>query len=392
MILVGYARTISPKVGEDPITEQSDTPAPAVEDLSAYIISGAVAAEHKDVEFESDSRTPAQGIDDAVEAERLGFRAVWLSERWDIKEAGVILSGAGARTSRIELATGLVVPPTRHPWQMAAFAATMQCCYGPRFALGLGRADNAIMRDMGLEMSTYGELVDYVGILRALWAGETVTYDGPVGKFPALAFSEIYPGPQPPLWFGTFARPKGARVAAKCFDGVILPPVITPEATGRAVQRVREACERIDRNPAEVRIVQCVITAPELAELEMRSLVHGRALGYLQYPGYGEILVEENGWDMDMLRQIRAHKQLASDEKVADRRFHRHQLLEPAKLIPDGYMYETNAIGSIDDCVNMLQAYRDAGADEVATYGSTPGQNAALIQAWRERTAVESGV
>jgi 5,10-methylenetetrahydromethanopterin reductase len=366
----------------------ADTLAPVIDDLSAYIISGAVAAEQKDVEFESDSRTPLQGIHDAVEAERIGFRAVWLSERWDIKEAGVILSGAGALTSRIELATGLVVPPTRQPWQMAAFAATMQCCYGPRFALGLGRADNAIMRDMGLEMYTYKQIVDYVEILRALWRGETVAYDGPVGTFPALEFSEIYPGPQPPVWFGAFARPKGAEVAAKCFDGVILPPVITPEATGRAVQRIREACERIDRDPAEVRVVQCVITAPDLDELEMRSLVHGRALGYLQYPGYGEILVEENGWDMDMLRQIRSHKQLAADDKVADRRFHRHQLLEPARLIPDEYMWDTNAVGSVEDCVKKLQAYRDAGADEVATYGSTPGQNHALAQAWRERTAV----
>jgi probable F420-dependent oxidoreductase len=363
-----------------------------VGDLSAYIISGAVAAEQKDVRFESDARTPAQGIEDAVEAERLGFRGVWMSERWDIKEAGVILSGAAARTSRITLATGLVCPPTRHPWQMAAFAATMQCCYGPRFHLGLGRGDNAIFRDMGLRMASYKELTDYVEILTRLWAGEPVTYEGPVGRFPALQFSETYPGLRPPLWFGTFARPKGAVTAAACFDGVILPPILNPAATERAVARIGEACGRIGRDPSEVRVVQCVVTAPELEEDEIRSLAHGRALGYLQYPGYGETLVEENGWSMEPVLALRSHKQLASSAKVADRRHHRHELLEPARLVPDEWMEETCALGSIENCVERLQQFRDVGADEIAVYGSTPAQNAALMAAWRSRTLETSAV
>jgi hypothetical protein len=48
-------------------------------------------------------------------------------------------------------------------------------------------------------------------------------------------------------------------------------------------------------------------------------------------------------------------------------------------------MYETSAVGSIGDCVKTLAAFRDAGADELATYGSTPAQNSALLRAWRDR-------
>jgi 5,10-methylenetetrahydromethanopterin reductase len=357
-----------------------------VEDLSAYLISGAVSAVQGDVDYESDQRTPAQGIEDAVDAERLGFRAAFLSERWDIKQADVILSGAAARTSHIELGTAMVCPPTRQPWLMAALAATMQACYGPRFTLGLGRGTDAIWRGMGLRMPTYTEMADYVDILRRLWRGETVSYDGPVGRFPALAFSEIVPGPAPPVWFGTFARKKGAELLASSFDGVLLPPVLTPEATANAVERIRVACERIDRDPNEIRICQAVITAPGLDDIETRSLAHGRAVGYLQYPGYGETLVEENGWQMSVVHELRAHRQLAANEKVADRLYHRHQLLEPAKIIPDDWMIDTCAIGSVDECVSSLQRFRDAGADEIATYGSTPAQNAKLIEAWRNRS------
>jgi probable F420-dependent oxidoreductase len=367
-------------------------PSHLIDDLSAYVIAGAVSAREQDGEHESDSRTPAQGIDDGVDAERIGFARVFLSERWDIKEAGVILSGIAARTSRIEVGTGLICPSTRHPWQTAAFAATMQACYGPRFILGLGRGDNAIFRDMGLKMSSYRELADYVEIIRSLWRGETVSYDGPVGSFPALAFSETFPGPPPPVWFGTFARAKGAEALASSFDGVMLPPLITPEATARAVQRIRAACERIDRDPRTVRISQAVITAPDLDEIETRSLAHGRAVGYLQYPGYGEILVEENGWDIAVVERMRGHKLLSSQDKVADRVYHRHELLGPAEILPDDWMADTCALGSVDDCVRSLQRFRDAGADEIATYGSTPLQNEALARAWAARTTAKAAL
>ena len=132
------------------------------------MISGAVSAVQGEVDDQSDMRTPAQGIQDAVEAERLGFRAVFLSERWDIKQADVILSGAAALTSRVELGTAMVCPPTRQPWLMAALAATMQACYGPRFTLGLGRGTDAIWYYMGLRMPSYAEMADYVDILRLL--------------------------------------------------------------------------------------------------------------------------------------------------------------------------------------------------------------------------------
>lgn len=44
-----------------------------VQDLSAYIISGAVSAVQGDADYESDERTPAQGIADPVEAKRINF-------------------------------------------------------------------------------------------------------------------------------------------------------------------------------------------------------------------------------------------------------------------------------------------------------------------------------
>ena len=42
-------------------------------------------------------------------------------------------------------------------------------------------------------------------------------------------------------------------------------------------------------------------------------------------------------------------------------------------------------------CTNALQAYRDAGANEICFYGSTAAENAKLIRAWREHSLIRDG-
>ncbi|MEV4421548.1 TIGR03857 family LLM class F420-dependent oxidoreductase [Patulibacter sp. NPDC049589] len=363
-----------------------DDLAPVAEDLSAYLIAGAVKATQPQGARDTEARTPLQGIEDGVAAEQLGFRRVWLSERWDIKLADVLLSGIAARTSRVQVGTGLIAAPTRTPMMLAGLGATMHACYGPRFALGLGRGIEGYMQGSGLDVLGYRAFGDLIDIVRALWRGEPVTYDGPAGRLDGIRFAEVHDGPDPEIWFGTFANPRGARLVAERCDGVLLPPTLVPEATYDAVQRIRTACERIDRDPAEVRICQCVVTAPDLDEIETRSLVHGRAVGYLQYEPYGDYVAKANGWDAATVRRIRGHDQFQGLDVVADRLYHRHELLEPASLIPEQWMLDSNAYGTVDECVMSLQRFMDAGADEIATYGSTPAQNAGLIEAWRRRS------
>jgi probable F420-dependent oxidoreductase len=234
-------------------------------------------------------------------------------------------------------------------------------------------------------MSTYAELTDYVDIMRRLWRGERVDYVGPLGVFPHLQLEDVRVPQAPPVWFGTLGQPLAARTAAACFDGVLLPPVFTPDATHAIVGRLRDECERIGRDPAVLRVCQSVITAPELEELETRALAHARAVTYLDAPGYGEMLVRLNGWDPAPLARLRDHDQFKGMQTaVSDLSFHRNQLLGPASLVPDAWMEESCAIGSISQCVQTLRRFRAAGADEIVTYGSTPNQNAALADAWRQ--------
>lgn len=152
----------------------------------------------------------------------------------------------------------------RHPMHAAAFASTMQAAYGPRFVLGLGRGGGGGGGGgAGYEhQNGFRALEDYVRIVRRLWAGDQVDYDGPAGSFTRLKIDDRHDGPDPQVWFGTFGLPRAAKTAARVMDGVLLIPNLTPEATHKAVRRLREVCEAEDRDPATLRIAQCLVTAP----------------------------------------------------------------------------------------------------------------------------------
>jgi probable F420-dependent oxidoreductase len=352
-------------------------------DLSTYLIAGAVSAQERPRRFETESRTVAEGIEDGVAAERLGFHRAFLSERYDIKHADVLLAGIAARTATLRLATGTIDPQTRQVWNTAAFGATMNAAFGPRLTITLGLGDDAIFQRMGLTKASYADMVEYARMYRALWRGESVSYTGQSGSFENFSFSETYDGRAPELWLGSFANPLGAATIAAGYDGVVLPPVFTPAATKAAVARIHEACERIGRDPATVRICQAVITAPDLDEEEFRQLAHGRATTYFVYPGYGEKLAAVNGWDEQVVLNVRHHPIFSGLGKVADMEMHRHQMMDAAALIPDEWMLDSCAFGTAAECAAHLARFADAGADEITTYGSTPQQNAGLLAAWQ---------
>ncbi len=83
--------------------------------------------------------------------------------------------------------------------------------------------------------------------------------------------------------------------------------------------------------------------------------------------------------------KVRNHDRFRGMTQVADREFQRHEMMDVASVIPDEYMWDCSATGTVDECVTSLKRFTDAGADEIVTYGSTPGQNIELVAAWRDR-------
>ncbi|MFJ9390382.1 TIGR03621 family F420-dependent LLM class oxidoreductase [Nocardioides sp. NPDC101246] len=96
------------------------------------------------------------------------------------------LAAAAAVTTRLHVGTYVLANDFRHPVQVAKESATLSVLSGGRFELGLGagRPDSARENAMlGLGFDPPGvrvdRLVESIGIIKRLLAGETVTVDGP---------------------------------------------------------------------------------------------------------------------------------------------------------------------------------------------------------------------
>ena len=222
---------------------------PVCDDLSAFVIAGRVKGSLEErPAFETAFRTPAQGIEDGVEAERLGFRRVFAAERLDLKEPAALLGGIAARTSRLGVGTGLIGAGTRHPLHLATLGATMHAAYGERFVLGLGRGVPAYVPGGDISFEAFA---DTCTILKRLWAGERVDYDGPAGSFGELRMLDRYEGRPPEIWYGGFGLRRCAKTIARtpAIDGLLIPAPMTAEAVAKVVSTLRTECERADRDP-----------------------------------------------------------------------------------------------------------------------------------------------
>src|SRR6266850_914160 len=128
------------------------------------------------------TRTPRDLIAEVQHGEALGFGSVFISERFNIKEAATLSGAAGAVSTEIGIATAATNHNTRHPMVTAAYAMTMHRLTNGRFSLGLGRGIAAMFRSFGLPQISTAQLEDFAGLMRRLWRGEVVIgHDGPAG-------------------------------------------------------------------------------------------------------------------------------------------------------------------------------------------------------------------
>ena len=334
-------------------------------------------------------RSSRPGLQEAIDAERLGFTRAWLPERYNIKEAGVLLGAMGSVTSRIPLGPGPLSVGARPPIVIASIAATFQSLFGERFVLGLGRSNALWLQGHGFTEQGYQATIDRARIMKRLWAGEVVNYDGPAGSYKQLTMIDRpEDAAPPPVVFFHLGGPAASRAAADpVWDQVALCNLVSAEAMAESIAITKAEAQRRGRDPESLYFVAPVTTAPDMDELETRAMVAARIVIGIQLPGMGDRLIELNGWDRDVVEDIRNHPQFADmNRALIDHSFHRTGLLGPAELVPERWMRHSAAIGSSQEVVAKLREFKAAGAHEVDLYGSTPAQNARVIEIWRTRT------
>jgi 5,10-methylenetetrahydromethanopterin reductase len=331
---------------------------------------------------------PRRGIEEAQEAERIGLGAIWISERFALKEPAVLAGAVSQATSRIRI-NGTFYATMRHPIVTASVANLMQAMSADRFSIMFARAVPAYMQMLGAPAITMERLADYISIMRRLWDGETVSYEGVLGKFPMLKLTDMHKGKKPPVIF-TAIGPKSLEFAGTHCDGVLLHPFVSTTGVRNSTKIVRDAAEKAGRDPMSVRIYHNIIVAPDLPKDEEDAVVRGRAITYFELPGFGDLIVEINEWDKSVLDLIRAHPKIAAlNGKPADQAYTRQELVDVGALLPQHWIDDGAAVGTAAQCADQLMAYLDAGADEILLHGASPNDMGPLTQELRRALAAK---
>ena len=324
--------------------------------------------------------SPAELLPQCRAGEALGLGSVFLSERFNIKEIVTLSGAAGAVTDTLGIATGVTNHNTRHPIVTASYATTMHRLTGGRFALGLGRGIDRLLKAYGLPPITTAQLEDFAGLMRRLWRGEVIVgHNGPAGSWPMLALDPSF-DEQIPLMLSAFG-PESLRLAGRAFDGVILHTFFTDETLQRVVKTVRDEAERVGRDPAGVRIWSCYAVVGDWLPEDVRlKKTVGRMATYLQ--AYGDLMVRTNGWDPAVLAAFRADPFVAGFRGALDNTATTAELEHVATLIPQEWL-SAAALGSPAECAAAVLRQMDLGADSVIIHGATPDELAPMVHAYR---------
>src|SRR5438874_11439467 len=167
----------------------------------------------------------------------------------------VALARASGMTSRIKLATGIVLVPERHPILLAKEVATLDLFSGGRFLFGIGagwlKEETELLG--GDFAHRWTQTRESVLAMKELWTKPEASFDGRYYKFPAVkSFPKPLQKPHPPVLLGGGAKNVLQRVVA-WGDGW-LPNRITPEQLRESRAALDRLAKDAGRDPSTITI------------------------------------------------------------------------------------------------------------------------------------------
>lgn len=161
----------------------------------------------------------------------------------------VAMALAAGATTRLKVATGVLLVPERNPFHTANEAATLDHFSDGRLMLGIGAGWLKEESEMlGADFPhRWTQTKEYIAAMRELWTKDEATFAGKYVKFPPV---RLYPKPArqggPPILLGS--KDKNAlRWVAQWGDGWC-PIFLSATELRDNLQRLRQECDRAARD------------------------------------------------------------------------------------------------------------------------------------------------
>jgi F420-dependent oxidoreductase-like protein len=206
--------------------------------------------------------TPAEQVELAVLADRLGLDSAWVAEAWG-QDAVSVLGLLAGKTDRIALGSGLMQMPARKPTATAMAAASLDVLSEGRFRLGLGLSGPQVSEGWyGVPfVNNLRRTREYVDVVRRVLARERVRVpmeDGSEGTGLGKGLKLLARTVQDrvPIYLGAIG-PKAVRQAGAIADGW-LPFMLDPAEPETLLGPLREGAEAAGRSLKDIDIAPVV--------------------------------------------------------------------------------------------------------------------------------------
>jgi len=300
---------------------------------------------------------PAQRVVElAKKAEDLGFTHGWTFDShvlWE--EPFVIYSQMLAATEKMVVGPMVTNPGTRDWTVLASLFATLNEMFGPRTICGMGRGDSAL-RYIGRKPTTLATMVEAMGVIKGLVAGEEVDYRGKPLRIPWVG-----EGWDLPMWVAGYG-PKALATIGRHADGFILQ-LADPQVLEWTMGAVREAAVEAGRNPDEITI--CVVAPAYVGD----DIAHQRD----QLRWFGGMvgnhvadMVKRYGEDTSKVPQ--ALLDYIKGREGYDYDHHGKAGNPSTDFVPDYIVDRFCVLGTVDDHIEKLSLLRDMGVDHFGIY------------------------
>jgi probable F420-dependent oxidoreductase len=285
----------------------------------------------------------------------------------------LILAQAAVATTRVELATGILVAFGRSPMVTATLANDVQILSRGRLILGLGsQIKPHIEKRYSMPWShPAARMREYIVALRAIWAcwneGEPLRFRGEFYRHTLMSpfFSPAPHAFGPPKVFLAAVGEMMTEVAGEVADGLLVHPFTTErylrEVTLPALER---GLARSGRTRADVQVSLSGLVAT--GDLDAaRAAVRGQVAFYGSTPAYRPVL-ELHGWgelqeELGALTRAGRWEELA--ERVPDEVLEAIAVVAPPVAAGDEI---TRRFGDVVDRFSLYVPYHLAEADRAA--------------------------
>ncbi len=289
----------------------------------------------------------------ASKAEKLGYDSIFVHESLYQRDVVTYLSCMLGATHSLKAASGAVNTFTRHPVTLATTFASLSELSEGRVILGLGLGSFPTVPLIGHKVFPVKEtrplkrIKEYVHLLKAIWAGGKVNFNGEffTVKDLELGFKLVH---KVPLYIASLS-PMTLKFAGRNADGAILSPTLnTVEGTERMVKSVVEGEDAAKRRIPKA---SYMMTSLDRDVKQARESIRGFYFFIYQLSEVVPVgALEKYGVKDESLKPLREA-------------WRRGDAAEAKRLVPDAAIDALTITGTPDQAMDRVREYLKVGVD-----------------------------